>query len=94
MAYVDLNPVRAGIAKKPERSEYTSIKARVENDYERSTLGGAVSRLTQRGELTHFDLPVRPLMSFADEHTQPALPMPKYDYLKLVDQTGRIARSD
>ena len=91
MAYVDLNPVRAGIAKKPERSEYTSIKARIENDYERSTLGGAVSRLTKRGELNHFDLPVRPLMSFADEHAEPALPIQKHDYLKLVDQTGRIA---
>lgn len=29
MAYVDLNPVRAGIAKSPETSEYTSIKKRL-----------------------------------------------------------------
>ncbi len=29
MAYVDLNPVRAGIARTPESSEYTSVKERV-----------------------------------------------------------------
>ena len=29
MAYVDLNPVRAGIAETPESSEYTSVKTRV-----------------------------------------------------------------
>jgi REP element-mobilizing transposase RayT len=31
MAYVDLNPVRAGIANTPEASEYTSIQERMEN---------------------------------------------------------------
>jgi REP element-mobilizing transposase RayT len=30
MAYVDLNPVRANIAKTPESSDYTSVKLRVE----------------------------------------------------------------
>lgn len=94
MAYVDLNPIRAGIALTPEQSEYTSIKARIEGDRAASTRGALVARLLEQDEVTYFDVAVRPLMPFADEQegrTLPVLPMYRREYLKLVDQTGRTA---
>lgn len=102
MAYVDLNPVRAGLARTPEQSEYTSIKARIEADRSRSTgavstLTDAVSRLLERGELYHWNTPLRPLMRFSDGVTRTndtgkpseTLPMRQTEYLTLVDATGR-----
>lgn len=94
MAYVDLNPVRAGIAVTPGQSEYTSIWVRSQGNYRASTLSGAVARLTDRREINHFDCPIRPLMPFAHDYDVPtpsSLPMQRREYLKLVDQTGRIA---
>ncbi len=94
MAYVDLNPVRAGMADTPEASEYTSIRARVRGDYSEITKTQCVPRVLERGEMRHFNAPVRPLMPFADSPTGNAakyLPIREHEYLDLVDTTGRIA---
>jgi len=84
MTYVDLNPVRAGISKSLEGSDFTSIQARVR---------GAVSESNDSTES-----PSRRLMQFQTglEHEQePAsLPIGLRDYIELVDWTGRIARAD
>lgn len=84
MAYVDLNPVRAGIAPTPETSEFTSIAARIEQLKARSQRRGVAN------------LPTVPLLKFADEAplATPCVPFSRNDYFDLVDWTGRSVRAD
>ncbi|MBF9000216.1 transposase [Vibrio nitrifigilis] len=69
MAYVDLNPVRAGIEVTPEQSKYTSIKLRVTSLKEQVQTPTALCpfKTSQKGELTH------------------AIPYNLRDYLELVN---------
>ena len=98
MAYVDLNPMRAQLAKTQEDSDYTSIKARLLDDSSRNMIAEAVLRLIDSGTLNHFDTPIRPLMRFADTAANiggdnkpvDVLPMRELEYVRLVDSTGRI----
>ena len=84
MAYVDLNPVRAGIAATPEQSEFTSIYQRIR----------AIRDAMNASEESEPALPI-PLMSFQSEPVQaPVLPYRFKDYLLLVDWTGRAIRDD
>ncbi|MDJ0940315.1 MAG: hypothetical protein QNJ00_11190 [Woeseiaceae bacterium] len=90
MAYVDLNPIRAGIAKTPETSIHTSIHARTNADEQAEH---AATRSLRRNELNHFDVPIRPLKPFDDGKSVAngdGLPMKELEYLKLVDSTGRV----
>jgi hypothetical protein len=89
MAYVDLNPVRAGIAATPESSEFTSIEERIRAVHD-ETDPRRVAR-TQHEDRVRLNL-----LRFADEVSddRPQLPYRKADYLELVDWTGRILRND
>jgi REP element-mobilizing transposase RayT len=80
MAYVDLNPVRAGLAETPETSDYTSVQQR--------------SVALKQGRLEE-GAAVPQLLPFVDEHTIEAEDedtlsrVRLLDYLELVDATGR-----
>jgi REP element-mobilizing transposase RayT len=82
MAYVDLNPIRAGIARTPEDSEFTSIYDRI-----REFKGRMRNEAREARKV--------PLLRFASgEGTAAAIPFGLDDYLGLVDWTGRAVRID
>ena len=94
MAYVDLNPVRAGIATSPETSSYTSIQERIRPAFD---LEDAIFNQRQCGDLLDFKSPLKPILHFEDRLQNPAqagILFTFQDYLELVDWTGRIIRKE
>ena len=84
MAYVDLNPIRAGLAKTPEASHHTSIRKRAQ----KAQTAAAPNHLQQQEKA---------LLPFAGNPRQDmpkGLPFRLTDYLELVDWSGRILRED
>ena len=94
MAYVDLNPVRAGIADTPECSSHTSIRERLKPEFD---LQHAIKDQTECGDLLDFRAPLKPLLHFeirSVNEPQTGILFNFEEYLALVDWTGRIIRSD
>jgi len=94
MAYVDLNPVRAEMADTPEQSEHTSIRERLQPEFD---LAQAIADQTECGDLFDFKSPLKPLLPFENRLTnelQSGILFSFTEYLALVDWTGRIIRSD
>ena len=87
MAYVDLNPIRAGIATNLEDSDFTSIQERVK------TFADAQEQLRQ-GKV--HPLPYQPeaLLDFGCQSDREVIHYALSDYLELVDWTGRRIRDD
>jgi REP element-mobilizing transposase RayT len=78
MAYVDLNPIRAGLAATPEDSDFTSVKERIE---ERRDPSADPSWLC-------------PIGDEGPDGWDGILSMTRDEYLALIDWTGRQVRSD
>jgi len=90
MVYVDLNPVRAGIADDVKSSDFTSVQARLWQ------IAGVKSPASPEDVEAEQSLPC--LLPFVEaEHVtqqRTALPFNLRDYLDLVDWTGRSVRND
>ena len=89
MAYVDLNPIRAGIATNLDDSDFTSIQERIK------TLADAQEQLNKSKDKIH-PLPYQPesLLDFGNQPDKDAIHYALSDYLELVDWTGRRIRDD
>jgi REP element-mobilizing transposase RayT len=81
MVYVDLNPIRAGIAATPEESEFTSI-------YERIREFKASGAKEQPDSEPDTSVPLLPFQSSAAQQSV-TIPFALDAYLDLVDWTGR-----
>lgn len=78
MAYVDLNPVRAGIAKTPESSDFTSIQIRLK----------ALQNKLPNPSFLH------PFQPTNKQNTQYSIPFDIFDYINLVDWSARQFRGN
>ena len=94
MSYVDLNPVRAGVAKRLDEAEFTSIDARLREASARMD-GAQVARASEGPGADGTPSAPAGLMPFAEQAgdaSAPALPMRMSDYVELLEWTGRAVR--
>ncbi len=84
MVYVDLNPIRAGMAELPEAALHASIHERIHGTRQEAadTFNGQAA-------------PLAPLMPFQSPGAVGgAIPFRSHDYIELVDLVGRQRRPD
>lgn len=95
MAYVDLNPIRAGIASTPEESEFTSIFERIQAA--KLSLQTHSDNVFENLNL-HQPKSLMPLgiasSSNATNNWGAILNINFEEYLQLIDETGRVIRDD
>jgi REP element-mobilizing transposase RayT len=92
MAYVDLNPVRSGMATRPETSSHTSIRERIRTEFK---FDEAIESQCNSRDLLDFRTSLKPLLPFESKlvnESQTGIPFGFQDYLTLLDWTGRMIR--
>lgn len=107
-AYIDLNPVAAGIAESPEKSRHTSIRQRVKHvrakgkiDVLKAARLGSVAGSKAAGniEQDHWLVPIEDRRSHTHSKTKSKregmlVTFSLGSYLLLVDYTGRLYRNN
>ena len=88
MSYVDLNPIRAEIAKTPEDSDFTSIQERIEAYAKQQNTSKAKHGSRQQPTKLH------PFKQARDKDPEKRIDFELDDYRRLVDWTGRAIRED
>jgi len=87
MAYVDLNPIRAGLAGSLDESEFTGIEQRIKE------IGCELASVEKQKANSDELKPIR-LVDFVGSKDVDGIACLLIDYIKLVDWTGRIIRED
>ncbi len=99
LAYVDLNPVAAGVAKTPEQSAHTSVKARVDHCREQGTLEQVVDQPKDRTrhdvaqeEESFWLVPLQDRREVDGTRAGVSSRINLASYLRLLDWSSRLVR--
>ena len=92
MSYVDLNPIRAGIAASLEESDFTSIQQRIAETVEASD-GADPPEREHATKRSNASLTLVPFADTEPVANEDALPIELSDYVDLLTATGAALRS-